>query len=60
MGKASSRYVQLKNPMTKLWVKVDKKEGRIVEHKKTPGPFKGVPIHPKYREHELKGKEHGT
>jgi hypothetical protein len=35
--------------MNDLWVKVDKEIGRIVQHKKTPGPFKDVPIHPKYR-----------
>ena len=54
MGKDTSRYVQLKNPMTDLWVKVDKKIGKIVQHKKTPGPFKDVPMHPKYRRHQAK------
>ena len=34
--------VQLLNPVTKQWVKVDTKTGKIVDTKKTPGPFKGV------------------
>jgi hypothetical protein len=34
--------VQLQNPVTKQWVKVDTKTGKIVDTKKTPGPFKGV------------------
>jgi hypothetical protein len=34
--------VQLQNPVTKQWVKVDTKSGRIVDTKKTEGPFKGV------------------
>lgn len=33
---------QVKNPITKKWVKVDTKTGRIIDHKKTPGPYKGV------------------
>jgi len=37
-------YVQLLNPMAKRYVKVDKELGRIVSHKKTEGPFKGIPI----------------
>jgi len=34
--------VQVLNPVTRRWVKVDTKTGKIVEHKKTYGPFKGV------------------
>jgi hypothetical protein len=34
--------VQVKNPVTKRWVKVNTKTGRIVSAKKTPGPYKGV------------------
>jgi hypothetical protein len=33
---------QVKNPITKKWVKIDTTTGRIIDHKKTPGPFKGV------------------
>lgn len=34
--------VQVKNPITDRWVKLDTKSGRIVDHKKSPGPYKGV------------------
>ena len=34
--------VQVLNPVTKRWVKLDTKTGRIVDHKKTAGPYKGV------------------
>ena len=34
--------VQVLNPVTKRWVKLDTKTGRIIDHKKTPGPYKGV------------------
>jgi hypothetical protein len=41
--KASATRVQVKNPITDRWVKLDTTTGRIVETKKTPGPYKGVP-----------------
>jgi hypothetical protein len=34
--------VQVQNPVTKRWVKIDQRSGRIVDVKKSPGPFKGV------------------
>jgi hypothetical protein len=34
--------VQIHNPRTDRWVKVSTKTGRIVDQKKTPGPYKGV------------------
>ena len=34
--------VQVLNPITKRWVKLDTRTGRIIDHKKTPGPYKGV------------------
>ena len=34
--------VQVLNPVTKRWVKLDTQTGRIIDHKKTPGPYKGV------------------
>lgn len=39
---AVSNRVQVLNPVTKRWVKLDTKTGRIVDHKRTPGPYKGV------------------
>lgn len=36
--------VQVKNPRTGHYVKIDRDQGRIVDHKKTDGPYKGVPV----------------
>ena len=40
-GQVKSR-IQVKNPVTNRWVKIDTGTGRIVDHKKTSGPYKGV------------------
>jgi len=37
-----SDRVQVKNPVTNRWVKLDTTMGRIVDTKKSPGPYKGV------------------
>lgn len=34
--------IQVRNPVTDRWVKIDTRTGRIVDHKKSPGPYKGV------------------
>jgi hypothetical protein len=34
--------VQALNPVTKRYVKIDTNSGRIIDHKKTAGPYKGV------------------
>jgi hypothetical protein len=39
----SSTRVPVKNPVTQQWVKLDTKTGRIVDSKKSPGPYKGIP-----------------
>lgn len=36
--------VQVKNPKTGRYVKIDRAKGRIIGHKKTEGPYKNVPI----------------
>ncbi len=36
--------VQVKNPRTDRYVKIDRDAGRIVAHKKTPGPYKNIPV----------------
>jgi hypothetical protein len=36
--------VQVKNPKTDRYVKVNRTEGQIVSHKKSPGPYKNVPV----------------
>lgn len=45
--KMSSRtrdVVQVKNPRSGHYVKIDRGAGKIVSHKKSPGPYKGVPV----------------
>ena len=41
---AKHEIVQLPNPKTKRWVKIDKEVGGIISQKKSPGCYKGVPI----------------
>ena len=36
--------VQVKNPKTDRYVKIDRTAGQIVSQKKTSGPYKGVPV----------------
>jgi len=36
--------VQVKNPKTEHYVKINRTEGRIMDHKKSEGPYKNVPI----------------
>jgi hypothetical protein len=36
--------VQTKNPITGKYVKIDRSVGRIISHKKSAGPYKGVPV----------------
>ena len=43
MGKKAN-VVQIKNPKTGLYTKVNRTTGTITGHKKTPGPYKNVPI----------------
>lgn len=39
---AVSGRVQVKNPITDRWVKMDTKTGKIISHKKSSKPYKGV------------------
>ena len=36
--------VQVKNPKTDRYVKIDRTAGQIVSNKKSSGPYKGVPV----------------
>ncbi len=36
--------VQVKNPRTERYIKIDRSVGQIVSHKKSSGPYKDVPI----------------
>jgi len=40
----SRDVVQVKNPRTDRYVKIDRGAGRIVSHKSTAGPYKNVPV----------------
>lgn len=37
--------IQVKNPKTNRYVKVDRGRGRIYEAKKSKGAYKGIPIY---------------
>lgn len=36
--------VQTKNPKSGHYVKINRSEGKIMSHKKSNGPYKGVPV----------------
>ena len=36
--------VQVKNPRSGHYVKIDRTTGKIMNHKKSDGPYKGVPV----------------
>lgn len=37
-----SHRVQVMNPITERWVKIDTESGRIINHKSTKGPYKSI------------------
>ena len=44
MASKKKSVVQAKNPKTGRYVKIDRSKGKIVSHKRTKGPYKGVPV----------------
>jgi hypothetical protein len=46
MSKKSSKrdVVQVRNPKTGHYVKIDRAKGEILDHKKSEGPYKNIPI----------------
>ena len=36
--------VQIKNPKSGHYVKIDRSQGKILAHKKSDGPYKDIPI----------------
>lgn len=44
MASKKRDVVQVKNPRTGRYVKIDRSAGKIVSHKKSSGPYKGVPV----------------
>lgn len=43
-GSKKHDVVQVKNPRTDRYVKIDRTAGRIVDHKKSAGPYKDIPV----------------
>ncbi len=39
-----TNYVQVCNPITKKFVKINRDIGAIIAHKRTSGPYKNIPI----------------
>jgi len=44
MSKKKKDIVQVKNPKTGHYVKIDRDKGKIIAHKKSEGPYKNVPV----------------
>jgi hypothetical protein len=44
MAEKKRDIVQIKNPRSGHYVKIDRDRGLIVSHKKSAGPYKNVPI----------------
>jgi hypothetical protein len=41
--------IQIKNPRTGRYVKIDRSAGRILSHKKSEGKYKNVPVARKHK-----------
>ncbi len=41
---SSKKIVQTKSPRTGQYIKIDRSKGLIVSTKKSPGPYKGIPV----------------
>lgn len=46
---AKKDVVQVRNPKTDRYVKIDRGAGKIIGQKKTPGPYKNVPVARKHK-----------
>ena len=44
MPKKTKDVVQVKNPKTDRYVKIDRSKGKIIAHKSSKGPYKNVPV----------------
>ena len=44
MAEKKKDIVQIRNPKSGHYVKIDRAQGRIISHKKSEGPYKDVPI----------------
>ena len=41
---AKQDVVQVKNPRSGHYVKIDRRAGKIIDHKKSEGPYKNIPV----------------
>lgn len=39
-----AKIVQIKHPMTDRYIRINVDKGKITGHKKTAGPYKGIPV----------------
>jgi hypothetical protein len=44
MATKKKDVVQIKNPKSGRYVKIDRAAGKIISHKKSGGKYKGVPV----------------
>ncbi len=44
MASKKKDIVQVKNPRSGHYVKIDRTEGRILAHKKSAGPYANIPV----------------
>ncbi len=44
MKEGKRDVVQVKNPKSGRYIKIDRSVGEIVSHKSSDGPYKGVPV----------------
>lgn len=44
MATKKQGVVQVKNPKTQRYVKIDRNAGKIISHKQSSGPYKGIPV----------------
>jgi len=44
MAKKKKDIVQVKNPRSGHYVKIDRDQGKIIAHKKSEGPYKNIPV----------------
>ena len=47
--KTKTDIVQVKNPRSNRYIKIDRAKGRILSHKKSEGAYKGIPVARKRR-----------
>jgi len=43
-GSTKHDVVQVRNPRSGHYVKIDRSAGKIISHKKSDGPYKNVPV----------------